>query len=112
MIQVCIAILIIVVLAQSVAYHVLWNLEFFLRNLAVIGALCLVGAEACDPEPQKGGILGKVGDNSVPFCVYGCVDVSVCVCVCVCVCVSLSGCILSPPPSSTYQHYNWAEGTL
>lgn len=59
LIQVCIAILIIVVLAQSVAYHVLWNLEFFLRNLAVIGALCLVGAEACDPEPQKGGILGK-----------------------------------------------------
>lgn len=65
LIQVCIAILIVVVLAQSVAYHVLWNLEFFLRNLAVIGALCLVGAEACDPEPTKGGILdtGRFDDE-------------------------------------------------
>lgn len=65
LIQACIAILIIVVLAQSVAYHVLWNLEFFLRNLAVIGALCLVGAEACDPEPEKGGILGKAARTDV-----------------------------------------------
>ena len=48
---------------QSVAYHVLWNLEFFLRNLAVIGALCLVGAEACDPEPTKGGILDRIDED-------------------------------------------------
>ena len=107
-------------------YHVLWNLEFFLRNLAVIGvrkplstadtaslpsarrqfdtpgpwrgcsaaartpravcpltlpppllcsallsslhspqALCLVGAEACEPEESKGGILdtGRTHDE-------------------------------------------------
>jgi len=56
-IQMCLLILIFVVLIQSVAYHVLWNMEFFFRNLAVIGALCLVGAEATDPEPTKGGIL-------------------------------------------------------
>eukprot|EP00039_Didymoeca_costata_P005758 m.84356 g.84356 ORF g.84356 m.84356 type:complete len:343 (+) comp12961_c0_seq3:105-1133(+) len=57
LIQACLGLLVIVVCAQSVAYHVLWNLEFFLRNLAVIGALCLVGAEALEPEPTKGGIL-------------------------------------------------------
>eukprot|EP00036_Acanthoecidae_sp_10tr_P010635 CAMPEP_0182916170 /NCGR_PEP_ID=MMETSP0105_2-20130417/779_1 /TAXON_ID=81532 ORGANISM="Acanthoeca-like sp., Strain 10tr" /NCGR_SAMPLE_ID=MMETSP0105_2 /ASSEMBLY_ACC=CAM_ASM_000205 /LENGTH=308 /DNA_ID=CAMNT_0025053099 /DNA_START=54 /DNA_END=980 /DNA_ORIENTATION=+ len=51
--------LVVVVLAQSVAYHVLWNVEFFFRNLAVIGALCLVGAEAVEPEPTKGGLLDR-----------------------------------------------------
>jgi hypothetical protein len=65
LIQSCLILLVVVVLAQSVAYHVLWNLEFFLRNLAVIGALCLVGAEACEPEPTKGGLLdaGKTADE-------------------------------------------------
>jgi len=63
LIQFCIALLVVVVMAQSVAYHVLWNLEFFLRNLAVIGALCLVGAEACDPEPTKGGILDRIDED-------------------------------------------------
>jgi hypothetical protein len=57
LIQFCIGLLVVVVLAQSVAYHVLWNMEFFFRNLAVIGALCLVGAEATDPAPTKGGLL-------------------------------------------------------
>jgi hypothetical protein len=73
LIQVAIALLIIAVLAQSVAYHVLWNLEFFLRNLAVIGALCLVGAEACDPEPTRGA------------------SVTACARVRVCACVSILG---------------------
>eukprot|EP00041_Stephanoeca_diplocostata_P025926 m.690915 g.690915 ORF g.690915 m.690915 type:complete len:331 (+) comp22852_c0_seq33:145-1137(+) len=62
-IQAMCALLVVMVLAQSVAYHVLWNIEFFFRNLAVIGAMCLVAAEATDPEPTKGGILDRDVDD-------------------------------------------------
>ena len=56
----------------------LWNVEFFFRNLAVIGALCLVGAEAADPEPTKGGLLDRevnIDEDDA--------EVRACVCVCV-----------------------------
>ncbi|KJE97381.1 surfeit locus protein 4 [Capsaspora owczarzaki ATCC 30864] len=40
-----------VIVAQTLAYSVLWNLSFFLRNLAMTGSLFLLIAEAQDSKP-------------------------------------------------------------
>lgn len=47
-VRVAVACLCFVVLMQSIAYSVLWDLHFFLRNLAVVGGLMLVLAEGSD----------------------------------------------------------------
>ncbi|XP_071445204.1 surfeit locus protein 4 homolog isoform X1 [Hetaerina americana] len=56
-------ILFFIVVLQTVAYSILWDFQFLLRNLALIGALLLVLAESREEKRSLFAGVPSLGDN-------------------------------------------------
>lgn len=56
-------ILFFIVLLQTFAYSIFWDLQFLMRNLALIGALLLVVAESTDQAKSLFAGVPSLGDN-------------------------------------------------
>jgi uncharacterized membrane protein YphA (DoxX/SURF4 family) len=52
-----------IVVLQTVAYSILWNFQFLLRNLALVGALLLVLAESREEGKSLFAGVPSLGDN-------------------------------------------------
>lgn len=52
-----------IVILQTIAYSILWDLQFLLRNLALIGALLLVLAESRNEARSLFAGVPSLGDN-------------------------------------------------
>ncbi|CAO1439579.1 unnamed protein product [Diamesa serratosioi] len=62
-VQIACGILFFIVVLQTVAYSILWDIQFLLRNLALIGALLLVLAESRGEARSLFAGVPSLGDN-------------------------------------------------
>lgn len=53
----------IFLILQTIAYSILWDIQFLLRNLALIGALLLVLAESREEGKSLFAGVPSLGDN-------------------------------------------------
>lgn len=58
-----ILILILILFLQTIAYSILWDIQFLLRNLALIGALLLVLAESREVGKTLFAGVPSLGEN-------------------------------------------------
>lgn len=62
-VDIAVGILFFIVVLQTVAYSILWDVQFLLRNLALIGALLLVLAESRNEARSLFAGVPTMGDN-------------------------------------------------
>lgn len=62
-VQIACGLLFFIVVLQTIAYSILWDMQFLLRNLALIGALLLVLAESRGEARSLFAGVPSMGDN-------------------------------------------------
>ncbi|XP_055389939.1 surfeit locus protein 4 homolog isoform X2 [Condylostylus longicornis] len=62
-VSIAVGVLFFIVVLQTIAYSILWDLQFLLRNLALIGALLLVLAESRNEARSLFAGVPSLGDN-------------------------------------------------
>jgi len=62
-VSIAVGVLFFIVVLQTIAYSILWDLQFLLRNLALLGALLLVLAESRNEARSLFAGVPSLGDN-------------------------------------------------